>query len=326
MRQTLTLVPLMAALSVAAPARAADTAPLQVLATVGMVADLAQRVGGGCAEVEAMMGAGSDPHLYQPTASDVSKLQAAELILYVHPTLEARLATVLERFSQRTPTLGLVAATYGPDDLRAASGGIDPHIWMDVALWSRIVPVIAEAIAEARPDCRAMLDAQAAALGAELDALHGWVTASIGSIPDGARQLVTAHDAFGYFATAYGMDASEGIEGISTESEASIGDIREVAQFVAEIRLPAVFVETTINPRTVEAMVAESRALGHEVAIGGALYSDAMGAPGMASGTYIGMIRANTVAITTALGGTPPPLPGALAGWAASFADELAGQ
>lgn len=309
-----------------APALADDPTPLQVLATVGMVGDIAQRVGGACTNVTVMMGAGSDPHLYQPTAFDVSRLQNAALILYVDTALEARLATVLDRFATRTPTLGLVAATYAQGDLLQADGGIDPHIWMNVSLWARIAPVIANAIADQRPDCRALLDEQAAALTTELDALHDWVSASIGSIPAPARQLVTAHDAFEYFATAYGMEASEAIEGISTESEASIGDIREVAQFVADARLPAVFVETTINPRTVEAMVAETRALGHDVVIGGALYSDAMGEPGTAAGTYIGMIHANTMTITQALGGTPPALPPELEGWAAKWLKEPAPQ
>jgi manganese/zinc/iron transport system substrate-binding protein len=190
---------------------------------------------------------------------------------------------------------------------------------MDVSRWARIAPVIAGAIAEQRPDCAAGMAANLEVFSAQMAALHGWVGLAIAAIPEGNRMLVTAHDAFYYFADAYGIEASEAIEGISTASEASIGDIREVADFVIENRVPAVFVETTVSPRTIEAMVAEVRARGHDVVIGGELFSDAMGDEGTPEGTYIGMIRANTVTITEALGGTVPDWPEALQNWAVQW-------
>ncbi len=309
------LVPVLA---VTAPA-AAEDGPLEVLATVAMIADVAANVAGACAEVTALLGAGSDPHLYRATAADVNKLAAAELILYVDPALEARLAEVLAGFADRTPTIGLARAAFDDTTLLddpGEAGQIDPHLWMDVSRWARIAPVIAEAIAQQRPECAADMAANVDTLGAQLDALHGWVGEAIASIPEGRRLLVTAHDAFEYFADAYGIEASEAIEGISTESEASIGDIRQVAAFVVDRAVPAVFVETTINPRTMEALVAEVRAQGHDVVVGGALFSDAMDDEGTPEGTYIGMIRANTVTITQALGGTLPDWPEALQGWA----------
>lgn len=308
----------LAALSLATPI-AADEAPLNVLATIGMVADIAATVAGECATVGTLIGPGVDPHYYAATPADISKLAAAELIFYVDRALEERLADVLANFRTRTLTLGLASATFAADDLLDdpdAPGTLDPHLWMDVSRWARIAPVIAEAITAQRPDCAATVTATTAALRTELDALHDWVTEAIASIPAGNRILVTAHDAFYYFADAYGIDANEAIEGISTASEASIADIREVAAFVIENAVPAVFVETTVSPRTVDALIAEVQSQGHDVVIGGELFSDAMGDPGTPEGTYIGMIRANTMTIVTALGGTLPDWPEPLAPWA----------
>ncbi|PZX45543.1 manganese/zinc/iron transport system substrate-binding protein [Roseinatronobacter thiooxidans] len=302
----------------AAPANAQD-GPLNVLATVGMVADVAQNVAGACANVTTLIGAGTDPHYFSATPRDVDALAQAELIFYVDRALEERLADVLDNFRNRTPTVGLAGASFDTDALLQdpdADGALDPHLWMDVSRWAQIAPVIAENIAQLRPDCAADLARNVADYTAQLDALHRWVGDAIATIPEGQRMLVTAHDAFYYFADAYGIEASEAIEGISTASEASIGDIREVAGFVIERGVPAVFVETTINPRTIEALVAEVQAQGHDVVIGGALFSDAMGDTGTAEGTYIGMIRANTATVTTALGGTLPDWPEVLQDWA----------
>lgn len=306
-----------AALALSAPVSAQE-APLNVLATVAMISDVAQNVAGECGTVSTLIGAGVDPHYFSATPADVDKIAASELIFYVDPALEERLANVLGRFRERTPTVALASTTFDTADLLAGEepGEMDPHLWMDVSRWARIAPVIAEAIAGQRPDCADAMAANVASLSVQMDALHDWVVAAIASIPEGNRMLVTAHDAFEYFSDAYGIEASEAIEGISTASEASIADIREVAEFVLETRVPAVFVESTINPRTINALVAEVQSLGHDVVIGGELYSDAMGDEGTAEGTYIGMIRANTITITEALGGTVPDWPEALDDWA----------
>ncbi len=309
------------AVALTGPARA-DDAPLNVLTTVGMLADIAAQVAGECARVRTLIGSGVDPHDFSATPRDVDAIAQAELILYVDRTLEERLADVLDRFRDRTPTLGVAGATFDADALLEdpdEPGQMDPHLWMDVSRWARIAPAILDAIAEQRPDCAEAMTENLTALQAELRALHDWVGDAIATIPEGNRMLVTAHDAFYYFADAYGIIASEAIEGISTASEASIADIRAVADFVIANAVPAVFVETTINPRTIEALVAEGRARGHDVAMGGELFSDAMGEQGTPEGSYIGMIRANTVTITQALGGELPDWPAALQGWADSW-------
>jgi manganese/zinc/iron transport system substrate-binding protein len=308
------------ALALAAGGAAAQE-PLAVLATVGMVADVAREVGGDCVAVEAMMGPGTDPHLYQPTASDVRRLQQAELILYVGHTLEGQLGEVLARFADRTPTVAVAERAVPSEALIAttyAGGGVDPHVWMDARLWSGTARVIAEAIAALRPDCAEAAAARAEDYRASLEALHAWAGESVATIPEGQRVLVTAHDAFGYYARAYGLEVVA-IQGISTEAEPSIADIRSTAEAAIAAGVPSVFVETTISPRTIEALIEAAVSEGHALTVGGALYSDAMGEAGTAEGTYIGMLHANTVAVTTGLGGTPRPLPAALQAWAAEW-------
>jgi manganese/zinc/iron transport system substrate-binding protein len=312
----LALIAVSATLGVPAMAQAT---PLHVLATVGMIADVAQNIAGECAHVTTLIGPGTDPHYFSATPRDVDALSQAEVIFYVDRALEERLADILDNFRNRTPTVGLASATFDMDTLLEdpdEPGTLDPHLWMDVSRWAKIAPVIADTIATLRPECADDMATNVERYTAQLDALHGWVGDAIATIPKGQRLLVTAHDAFYYFADAYGIEASEAIEGISTASEASIGDIRDVAAFVIARGVPAVFVETTINPRTMQALIAEVQAQGHDVAIGGALFSDAMGDPGTAEGSYIGMIRANTLTVTSALGGTLPDWPEALRDWA----------
>jgi manganese/zinc/iron transport system substrate-binding protein len=290
-----------------------------VVATVGMIGSVAATVAGDCAAVQVMMGPGSDPHLYQATASDVQRLAGADGVLHMGFGLEGQLGEVLERLGARTPVLAVAPVAVPAADLIEVGGsyGVDPHLWMDAALWSRTVPVIAGFLTELAPGCDGIA-ARADAHEAELLALHEWVEIAIATIPEDRRALVTAHDAFGYFARAYGID-EVAIQGLSTEAEAAIADIIEVAETVVTRNVPAVFIESTISPRTIEALIAAAGDRGHTVEIGGELYADAMGDAGTAEGTYIGMMHANTVAIVTALGGAVPPLPEALAGWAETW-------
>lgn len=308
------------AMALAAQPGQAQEAPVPVLATVGMLGDVAAEIGGDCAAVEVLVGPGADPHLYQPTASDVARLQGADLILHVGFGLEGQLGAVLDRLSARRAVVAVAPAAMPAEALIPVDemAGVDPHLWMDPALWAHTVPVIAAAIAEQRPDCAAAIEHRAAAYAAQLAALSDWVAASVATVPEAQRVLVTAHDAFGYYARAFGL-REVAVQGLSTEAEASISDIRTVAATVIAQRVPAVFVETTINPRTIEALIESVTAQGGSLAMGGALFSDALGDAGTVDGTYIGMIHSNTVTIVTALGGTPAPLPTALADWAARW-------
>jgi manganese/zinc/iron transport system substrate-binding protein len=303
-------------------AAAAD--PPQALATIGMIADVAGNVAGPCAEVEALMGPGVDPHLYQASARDVRKFQDADVIFYSGYSLEGQLGEVLGQFGKRKRTVAVSPSSISPAELISVQDvyGIDPHLWMDASLWRKIAPTIAATLAELVPDCAADLSARAEAYGEQLDALHQWIKASVATIPEAQRILVTAHDAFAYYGRAYGIEVA-GIQGISTESEAGVNDIRAMVEVVVERQVPAVFIESTINPRTVQAVIDAALQRGQEVRIGGELYSDAMGAPGTPGGTYIGMLVENTRTIVAALGGAPLPLPGELAGWASEWGVEI---
>ena len=302
---------------------AAEGGP-KAVATIGMIADVAVNIAGECVTVEVMMGPGVDPHLYKASAGDVRSLQQADAILYSGYALEGQLGAVLEKLGEKKPTLAVAPAAIDPGDLIATQDvyGVDPHLWMDASLWSGTTPVIAETFAEIAPDCAAEMTGRAVAYGEQLDALHGWIEASIASIPEGQRVLVTAHDAFAYYGRAYGIEVA-GIQGISTESEAGIADIRDMVDSVVERAVPAVFIESTINPRTVQAVIDAAAERGQAIEIGGELYSDAMGETGTAGGTYIGMLVENTLTIVDALGGEPAPLPAPLLDWATMWNVEI---
>jgi manganese/zinc/iron transport system substrate-binding protein len=313
----LTLV--LAAASTATTAFAQAT-PLAVATTVGMIGDVVGEVGGECVDVTAIMGSGVDPHVYQASARDVRTFGAADVIFYAGYSLEGQLGEVLAGFASRKPTVAVSPGAIEPGSLITTQDvyGVDPHVWMDVSLWARTAPLIADTIMGTRPDCGESVRANLERYAAELAGLHEWVAEAVATIPESNRILVTAHDAFSYYGRAYGIEVA-GIQGISTESEAGVADIREMARVVAERRVPAVFIESTINPRTVQAVVDAAARLGHRVRIGSELYSDAMGEAGTAGGTYIGMIYENTAAIVGDLGGTVPPLPPALAEWASRW-------
>lgn len=289
----------------------------RAVATVGMIANVAAEISAECVDVTAIMGPGTDPHLYQAKASDVRSMQQSDLIMYSGYQLEGQLGDVLDRLGARRAVLA-VAESAIPSERLIETGdayGVDPHVWMDVSLWADTTAPIAEALAEIAPACAGAIRDRAAAYHQRLLALHGWVTDSVTSIPERQRLLVTAHDAFAYFGRAYGIDVA-GIQGVSTEAEPSIADIRATVDLVIDRNIPAVFIESTINPRTVRAVIEAAVQRGHAIELGPELYSDAMGESGAPSGTYIGMIVHNTRAIVGALGGAPAPFPPQLVDWA----------
>ncbi len=284
--------------------------PLQVVTTTGMIGDVTQQVVGTCGRVDTLMGPGTDPHAYTATNADVTALRNADLILYNGLGLEGSLAEVLAALAARQPTLAYAEAA-APEDarLRGERGGsVDPHVWMDVALWANGIPALTERLSDLAPECREGFEDRATAYQDTLAALASWVEAAYATIPEERRVLLTAHDAFGYLGGAYGVEVV-GIQGISSASEASVGDVRRVADILVERSIPAIFVESTINPRTVEAVVDAAASRGADVRVGGLLYADAMGDPGTLEGTYVGMTLHNTTTIVEALGGSVPPIP-----------------
>lgn len=282
----------------AAPA----TATLQVLATTGMVADAARVIGGDAVQVHALMGPGVDPHLYKASERDVRALSDADLVLYNGLHLEGKMAELFERLARQRHVVPLAAAI--PDSLlrhpAAFEGHPDPHVWFDVAMWAHAVERARDALIESRSDQREAFTARAAAYLDTLHALDAWTRAEMAGIPERQRVLVTAHDAFGYFGRAYGVEVV-GLQGISTVSEFGLADVRRLVDLIVSRGVKAVFVESSVPRRSIEAVVEGCRGRGHAVNIGGTLYSDALGADGTAEGTYVGMVRANVRTIVQAL-------------------------
>lgn len=279
-----------------------ETGPIQAVATVGQLADIAQIVGGDHVHVTGLMGAGVDPHLYVATEGDVDLLQNADIIFYNGLFLEAQMAKIMEQLAQRK-TVTAVAETIDPSLLlpwAAYPDQYDPHIWFDVTLWMKAVEAVADTYVQFDPDHAADYEANAAAYLKELQALHEYVKEQANRVPAEQRVLITAHDAFHYFGRAYGFDV-RGLQGISTATEAGTADVRDLAGFIVEHEIPAIFIESSVPVRNVEALQAAVQAQGYAVTIGGSLFSDAMGNAGTPEGAYIGMVRHNIDTIVGAL-------------------------
>ena len=280
---------------------------LAVVATTGMIADTARAIGGDLVEVEALMGPGVDPHAYRQTRTDILAMRRADLILWNGLYLEAQLEEVLGELSDLVPVRAVAEAI--PVDQRIAhddyADRFDPHVWMVPTLWQEVVFAIRDAMVEAAPQHAAAFAANADAYALELEALAAYAETVLGSVPAERRVLLTAHDAFNYFGRAYGYEVI-GIQGISTESEAGLNRITELVNLLVDRGITAVFVESSVSDRSVRALIEGAAAQGHEVRIGGELFSDAMGKPGTYEGTYIGMIDHNATVISLALGGEAP--------------------
>lgn len=304
----LTSVLLLATLALAACSsdsqKSGDIAERQVkvVTTIGMIADVAEHVGGERVSVEELMGPGTDPHLYKASEGDVQRLAEADLIFYNGLHLEAKMGDVLERMSGQGVTTVAVAQDIPEAQLlqpQEFEGNYDPHVWFEVPLWMVVVEAVRDALVELDPGSADLYEANAEAYLAELQDLHAYVQEQVGRIPAEQRVLITAHDAFNYFGRAYGFEV-RGLQGISTESEAGTGDVQDLASFIAERQIPAIFVESSVPVRNVEAVQAAVQAKGFAVEIGGELFSDAMGDAGTPEGTYSGMLRHNVDTIVSA--------------------------
>lgn len=280
-----------------------ETGAMDVVATTGMIADTARVVGGDRVKVTGLMGPGVDPHLYKASAGDVATLSRADIILYNGLHLEGKMSEVFEQMKKRG--IRTVAVTDGIDRGVLISppefgGNYDPHVWFDVSLWMSAVGDVRDSFVEADPENAAAYRANAEAYLAELKELDEYVRMKAEQVPESKRVLITAHDAFNYFGRAYGFQV-KGLQGISTESEAGTADVQALAAFIVERKIPAIFVETSIPPKYIEAVKAAAESRGFNVKVGGSLYSDALGNPGSSAGTYAGMVRSNIDTITSAL-------------------------
>ncbi len=296
-----------AAVSLMAPALPAAAAKLQVVATTGMIADAARQVGGDHVTVRALMGAGVDPHAYRQTRTDIIALSRADLVLAHGLYLEAQMEDFLKQLAQRRAVVA-VAETLPAELLMRHddyADKYDPHVWMNPDLWAQVVVEIRDALIKVRPSAEAAFRANAKTHLADIRGLADYARKVLASVPAESRVLVTAHDAFNYFGAAYGFDVV-GIQGISTESEAGLKRISDLVDMIVQRKIKAVFVESSVSDRNIRALIEGAAARGHEVVIGGELFSDAMGETGTYEGTYLGMIDHNATIITRALGGDAP--------------------
>ncbi len=280
---------------------------VRVVATTGMIADAARVIAGDRAAVTGLMGPGVDPHLYKPTPLDMHRLGDADLVLYNGLHLEGRMAETLERLAAKKPSIAVTdripeAKLRTPEDY---AGAHDPHVWLDASLWALVAERIRDALIAVDPEGRAGYESRAAAYAKDLAALDAFCRSTLAGLGPTQRVLVTAHDAFGYFGAAYGLEVL-GIQGISTDSEPDLRSINALVDLLVTRRIPAVFIESSVPPKAVEALVEGARARGHRLTVGGELYSDALGPEGSPGGTYLGMVRHNVETIHAALGGAGP--------------------
>lgn len=282
------------------PKRQVKNETLTIVTTTGMIADAVQNIVGNNATVISLMGPGVDPHLYKATQGDLQKLTSADIIFYNGLHLEGKMGEVLEKLA-RTKTVVAVGDGINESRLRTLAHGIhDPHIWFNVNLWKEAVQVAATTLAEKDSAQADFYSANAIRYIATLDSLHTSVTEQIKQIPESQRVLITAHDAFGYFGDAYGMEV-RGLQGISTVSEFGLKDVTELVDFIIQRKIKAIFVETSVSEKSINAVIEGCKEQQWDVRIGGSLYSDAMGAAHTPDGTYVGMVSKNVATIVEAL-------------------------
>jgi manganese/zinc/iron transport system substrate-binding protein len=273
--------------------------PMKVVTTTTMVTDLVQEIGGPRVEVEGLMGPGVDPHLYKPTAGDITRLQKAKLIIYTGLHLEGRLGELFERLGKAGKKIVAVTSTIPEAKLLKPAdfeGAFDPHVWGDAQLWSAAVDSVVAGLSAEDPEGKAEYTRRGAAYKKTLAKLHEWAVARVQELPEASRVLITSHDAFNYFGRAYGFQVV-GVQGISTATEAGLADVSKVVEFIKKKGVKAIFVESSVPRATIERISTDSGAK-----IGGELFSDAMGTPGTKvtvngetydEGTYIGMLKHN---------------------------------
>jgi zinc/manganese transport system substrate-binding protein len=275
--------------------RAQTPATLPVVATFSILADFARNVGGDRIDVAALVGPDGDTHVYQPKPADAEKLSAARLILVNGLGLEGWIDRLIKASGARAP---VIVATKGinPQKMREEGRvGLDPHAWQSIANAKIYVANIRDGLIAADPGGEAVYRANADNYLGKLGALEAEVKREIAKIPAGRRQIITTHDAFGYFGAAYGFRFIAP-EGVSTETEASARDVAKIIRQIKAEKIPAVFLENVTDVRLMQSIASESGAK-----IGGTLYSDALSPPDGPASTYIDMMRNNVRELSAAL-------------------------
>lgn len=273
-----------------------------VVATTGQIADAIKEISGDHLQVSALMGPGVDPHLYKATQSDLSKLDKAEVIFYNGLHLEGQMLDIFEQMAKDKTVLA-VGETLDEKQLLTSDTDAmlhDPHIWFDIELWKGVVKAISTQLQEEYPEFKADFQTNEAAYLKKLDDLQSYAEKRVNETPQQQRILVTAHDAFNYFGRSQGFEV-RGLQGLSTDSEYGVKDVQEMVDFLVENKIKALFIESSVSDKAMKAVIEGAKEKGHDIVIGGELFSDAMGAEGTTEGTYIGMYQHNIDTIVDAL-------------------------
>ena len=275
---------------------------IEVVCTTGMVADLARNIGGDRIAVVGMMGPGVDPHYYKASQGDLAKLTGADLILFNGLFLEGKMENIFAKMARSKQVLAVAKKIPEERLLRPPEfeGNFDPHIWFDVSLWAQTIEPVVARLSALDPDGASVYRQNGTRYRARLDSLHQWVVEQVERLPEASRVLITAHDAFGYFGRAYGVEVI-GLQGISTVADYGVNDVTRLVDLIVEREVKAIFVESSVPVRSIEAVREGCLGRGFQVKIGGTLYSDAMGAAGSGADTYVGMVESNVNTIVGAL-------------------------
>jgi manganese/zinc/iron transport system substrate-binding protein len=280
-----------------------DNGKLNIVTTTTMLTDLVTNIGGGLINTQGLMGSGVDPHLYKASEGDVSKLAQADIIFYNGLHLEGKLVEVFEKMQHQDINTIALADTIDKSTLIGSdyfASNYDPHVWFNIAYFKQFTNKVTQILSENDPENAAQYAKNETDYLVKLTVLEGTINSIIQTLPEEKRILVTAHDAFNYFGKNYGFEVV-GLQGLSTATEAGVQDVQKLAAFIIEKNVKAIFVESSVPKRTIEALEAAVRSKGHEVVIGGTLYSDALGNAGTIEGTYIGMFEYNVNTIVNAL-------------------------
>lgn len=286
---------------------AQDDMDIQIVATTTQAADLARILTEGIDHVTVtqLMGAGVDPHLYQPTEADIAAMNRADVVIYSGLHLEGQFDTVFNALGEQGVTT--IALGNYVKEAGFAIGGFDlsdelvnvddPHFWFDPRNWELVTLALAADLALSDFEHANLYIENAQAYSEQLRTIYTWADEAMRAVPGNQRYLVTSHDAFQYFGAAFGWRMFS-IQGLSTEDEAGVGDIQEVVDFVITNDIPVIYIESSLPPDTVEAVVEAVEDAGGHLQVGvRELYSDAMGAADTFGGTYIGMVAENVYTV-----------------------------
>lgn len=280
-----------------------DNGKMSVVATTTMIADLVDVIGGDKVEVEGLMGPGVDPHGYQATASDVTKMTKADIVAYNGIHLEGKMGDIFEELGKQDKTVFVIEESINQEELLAsedASLAFDPHIWFSVDHWKTASNYITDELSAVDSENKDFYEKNNEEYQKELDELATYIEARVEEVPENSRFLVTAHDAFHYFGEQFDFEVV-GLQGLNTQAEAGTKDVSDLAQFVVDHEIKAIFIESSVPTKTVESLQAAVKQKGWDVAIGGELYSDALGDKENDAETYLKMYRANIDTIVDAL-------------------------